>query len=121
MINGVTHTWCGRCADYKSDHGTEENADKCPHYKPNSQKGREQAAKAAALRATAEEGGSNAPAENPQTQIPMHLQPTPTPANRGKPAGGMTPTGSVGVLNSPITPVVQSGLPEIIWWSGAGF
>eukprot|EP00957_Ditylum_brightwellii_P170556 12983064-Ditylum_brightwellii.AAC.1 len=49
MINRVTHTWCGCCAASKPDHDTEDNAEKCPHYKPNSQKGREQAAKSAAL------------------------------------------------------------------------
>eukprot|EP00957_Ditylum_brightwellii_P040813 3089818-Ditylum_brightwellii.AAC.1 len=71
MIYGVTHTWCGCCADYKPDHGTEDNAEKILHYKPNSQKGREQAARAAALRATTKGGGSSvAPAENPQTKIP---------------------------------------------------
>eukprot|EP00957_Ditylum_brightwellii_P038780 2931064-Ditylum_brightwellii.AAC.1 len=121
VINGLTHMWCGYCADYKHDHGTEENADKCPHYKPNSRKGRDQAAKVAALRATTEGGSPNAPVESPQAPIPMQPQHTPTPANREQHAGGTTPTGPAGMLNSPATPATQSGLPGLIWWSGAGF
>eukprot|EP00957_Ditylum_brightwellii_P102160 7787642-Ditylum_brightwellii.AAC.2 len=70
VINGVNHTWCGWCADFKPDHGTEGNAEKRPQFKPNSRSGHlrvEQAAAKAAAQTgvtppVAAQGGQPAPA-----------------------------------------------------------
>eukprot|EP00957_Ditylum_brightwellii_P011976 903371-Ditylum_brightwellii.AAC.1 len=42
VINGVTVTWCGRCANYMSDHSMHNNCKKCPHFKPKALQGQGQ-------------------------------------------------------------------------------
>eukprot|EP00957_Ditylum_brightwellii_P124067 9457741-Ditylum_brightwellii.AAC.1 len=49
----VTVYWCGQCADFKLDHGTNRLRKKCPHYKPNSKSNKECPAAIVARRATA--------------------------------------------------------------------
>eukprot|EP00957_Ditylum_brightwellii_P203460 15334703-Ditylum_brightwellii.AAC.1 len=47
-VNGVTEHWCGQCTDWKHDHGTDTNCDKCSTYKPKSKTSRARVAAAGA-------------------------------------------------------------------------
>eukprot|EP00957_Ditylum_brightwellii_P171021 13018956-Ditylum_brightwellii.AAC.1 len=116
MINGVEHHWCGCCASYKPDHGTEENREKCPHYNPNSRRIKAQATATAAAAATPEQSHTAGTATpSPDSTVPAAGSITAAP--------GTTPIGTIATIPPP-----EGGNQDALhkagylrFWSGAGW
>eukprot|EP00957_Ditylum_brightwellii_P004451 337476-Ditylum_brightwellii.AAC.1 len=119
VINDVNHTLCGWCADFKPNHSTEENAEKCSQFNPNSHSGYLRAAQAAAKAAAqsevtppvATQGGQPAPASPGFVPIGQTGSTGTSPAaTTGTPAAGSVAS----------TPGAPSGRGMLLRWSGAG-
>eukprot|EP00957_Ditylum_brightwellii_P051619 3914742-Ditylum_brightwellii.AAC.3 len=112
VINGANHIWYGWCADYKPNHGMENNTDKCPHYKLSSCSGRMRAActaaKAAAsgvtTHAVAHEGQvtSTLPGTNALKQaasaLTLRVEMANTPVVGTSASTPITPSNRVGII-----------------------
>eukprot|EP00957_Ditylum_brightwellii_P143424 10926807-Ditylum_brightwellii.AAC.1 len=108
-----------KCADYIPNHGTQDNADKCLHYKPNPCSGCLRAACAAAKDAASG-------ATSPDVDQGGHTTPT-LPATNAVGQASSALTLPVWMADTPAagtaasTPIAPSNRAGILQWCGADF